>query len=238
MHQFFAPDILTTSQLPIEESQHAVRVLRLNAGDEIEVTDGKGGKYKCRITMAHQKHCDVEIIESKQSLPHWKCNIVVGIAPTKSMDRIEWMAEKTTEMGIDRIIPLKCRYSERKEMKTERLQKILVSAMKQSLKSSLPILDELTPIKQLLEAPFDGQKFIAYCDRNIDRKTLAREYKPGHNIMILIGPEGDFSPDEVKIAIENGFIPVTLGESRLRTETAATFACAMIHSINQSHNIE
>ena len=129
MHQFYSPDIEKTLTLSPEESQHAVRVLRLSGGDEIEVVDGKGMRYKCRITMAHQKHCNVEIIESIPEPNHWSCNIIIGVAPTKNLDRIEWMVEKCTEAGINRIIPVKCRYSERKELKTERIKKILVSAM-------------------------------------------------------------------------------------------------------------
>ncbi|MDD2960780.1 MAG: 16S rRNA (uracil(1498)-N(3))-methyltransferase [Muribaculaceae bacterium] len=233
MHQFFAPEIATTLTLPQEESQHAIRVLRLVAGNEIEVVDGCGTRYRCRITLAHQKHCGVEIIETISQPNHWKCNIILGIAPTKNNDRIEWSSEKCTEAGIDRIIPLKCRYSERKELKTDRINKILISAMKQSLKSTLPQLDEMTPIKDVLDMEFSGQKFIAYCDKNIERKVLSKEYKPGSDVVVLIGPEGDFSPEEVDYAISRGFIPITLGDSRFRTETAAVFACFSIHAINQ-----
>ena len=235
MHRFFAPDIEATLQLPEEESAHAVRVLRMSEGDELEVVDGKGGLFRCRITMAHSKHCAVEIVGSEHEVPHWGHRIVLAVAPTKNLDRMEWLVEKVTEMGIDRIIPLRCRYSERKELKTARLQKILVSAMKQSLKATLPQLDEMTPISSVLDAPFDGDKFIAYCDRNIERKTLVREYRPGRNVLILIGPEGDFSQQEVEHAIARGFVPVTLGESRFRTESAAVFACNAIHVINQQH---
>ena len=183
--------------------------------------------------MAHSKHCGVEIVEEKLILPHWGNHIVLCVAPTKNLDRIEWMAEKCTEMGIDRLIPVKCRYSERKELKTERLQKILVSAMKQSLKATLPMLDELTPVMDIIKMPFDGQKYICYCDDVVERKLLAKEYKPGEDVMILIGPEGDFSKEEVDAAINNGFIPVSLGESRLRTETAAVAACFTCHTLNQ-----
>lgn len=233
MHQFYAPEIVSTLTLPQEESQHAVRVLRLKEGDEIEVVDGNGVRNHCRITLAHQKHCMVEILQSIEQPPHWGCNITVAIAPTKNMDRIEWMAEKCTEAGIDRIIPIRCRYSERKELKIERVQKILVSAMKQSLKATLPQLDELTPIREVLDMEFDGQKFIAYCDKNIERKVLAKEYVAGKNVLILIGPEGDFSPEEVEYAMQRGFVPVTLGNSRFRTETAAVFSVFAVHAINQ-----
>ena len=233
MHRFFAPDIEETLTLPEIESQHAVRVLRLKEGDEIEVVDGKGVLFKCEITLAHNKRCGVSIVERIEIPPHWGNKIVMCVAPTKNLDRIEWMAEKCTEMGLDRLIPVRCRFSERKELKTERLEKILVSAMKQSLKATLPQLDELTPVMDVIKMPFEGQKFIAYCDDAVERKLLAKEYKPGVDAMILIGPEGDFSREEVDAALANGFVAVSLGESRLRTETAAVAACFACHTINQ-----
>lgn len=233
MHRFFAPDIETTLTLPEEESQHAVRVLRLKEGDEVEVVDGKGILFRCRISLAHNKKCGVEIVEKLELAPHWGNKIVMCVAPTKNLDRIEWLAEKCTEMGMDKLIPVRCRYSERKELKIERLQKILVSAMKQSLKAVLPQLDEMTPVKDVIEVPFDGQKFICYCDDEVERKLLAQEYCPDVDTLILIGPEGDFSKEEVDLALKNGFIPVSLGDSRLRTETAAVAACFMCHTIKQ-----
>ncbi len=236
MHRFFAPDIEDTLILPEIESQHAVRVLRLKEGDEIEIVDGKGALFLCRITLAHSKHCGIEIVSKSLSKPHWGNQIIMSVAPTKNLDRIEWMAEKCTEMGIDRLIPVRCRYSERKELKTERLQKILVSAMKQSLKNTLPKLDELTPVMNVITMPFNGQKFIAYCDDTIERKIFAKEYKPDKDALILIGPEGDFSREEVDCALENGFIAVSLGDSRLRTETAAVAACFTCHTIKQLNN--
>ena len=234
MHRFFAPDIENNLVLPEVESQHCVRVLRLKEGDEIEVIDGAGRLFRCAITLAHSKKCGIEILETIEETPHWGNKIIIGIAPTKNLDRMEWMSEKVAEMGVDRIIPLKCRFSERKELKTERLQKILVSAMKQSLKSTLPTLDEMTPVNNILKMPFDGDKFIAYCDDEVERKLLAHEYHPDRDTIILIGPEGDFSKEEVALAMDNGFVPVTLGDSRLRTETAATFACAMCHALKQA----
>ena len=233
MHRFFAPDIKETLILPEVESQHAVRVLRLVEGDEIEVVDGNGTLYMCRISLAHNKKCGVEIVEEISSTPHWGSEIVLCVAPTKNLDRIEWMAEKCTEMGIDRLIPVRCRFSERKELKTERLQKILVSAMKQSLKSTLPQLDELTPVMAVIKMPFDGQKFICYCDDEVQRHNFAREYDPSHPVLILVGPEGDFSREEVNAALDNGFVAVTLGDSRLRTETAAVAACFTCHTKKQ-----
>ncbi len=232
MHRFFAPDIADTLVLPEQESQHAVRVLRLVEGDEIEVVDGRGGLYNCRITLAHTKRCGVEIVSSTSVPNHWQGRIAVAIAPTKNLDRMEWLAEKATEMGIDRIIPLLCRHSERKELKTERLAKILVSAMKQSLKATLPRLDEMTPIRQVLAGTsLPHQRFIAYCDEATERRQFEQCYRPGEDVIIMIGPEGDFSPEEVEMAVANGFVPVTFGESRLRTETAALYAIAACHAL-------
>ena len=234
MHRFFAPDIAATLTLPEEESRHCARVLRLVEGDEIEVVDGRGTLYLCRIAMAHPKHCGVEIISQQQCLPHWGSRVELAVAPTKNLDRIEWMVEKCTEMGIDRITPLLCQHSERKVLKTERLHKILVAAMKQSLKAQLPQLDELTPIAQFIGERSTAQRFIAYCDESLprnERRSLAQVYDPTRDAVVLIGPEGDFDPAEVDAALKAGFIPVTLGESRLRTETAAIMAIATMHTI-------
>ncbi len=237
MHRFFAPDLATTLTLPEEESRHCVRVLRLVEGDEIEVIDGAGTLYRCRIAMAHAKHCGIEILSQKDCPPHWGSKIMVAVAPTKNLDRIEWMAEKCTEMGIDRITPLLCRHSERKVLKTERLHKILVAAMKQSLKAQLPQLDELTPIGDLIDEHSDAQRFIAYCDESLlrnERRSLAQVYDPSHDAMVMIGPEGDFDPTEVEAALNAGFVPVSLGDSRLRTETAALMAVAMMHTLKMN----
>ena len=233
MHRFYAPDIIETLILPEEESGHCVRVLRLKEGDEIEVVDGTGKCLRCRITLAHHKRCAVEVVEVSEQLPHWGKSIVVAIAPTKNLDRMEWMVEKCTEMGVDRMVPLRCRYSERKELKRERLNKIAVSAMKQSLKCTLPQIDEMTPISEVIGMPFDGRKYIAYCDPSVPRLLFAKEYDPDSNALIMIGPEGDFSPEEIKAAIDAGFLPISLGDSRLRTETAAVMACAMCHTAKQ-----
>ena len=187
----------------------------------------------CRILNANAKNCAVEIVGTTDVKPHWGCRITVAIAPTKNMDRMEWMAEKVTEMGVDHIVPLLCRYSERKVLKTERLRKILVAAMKQSLKATLPQLDDLTPFDDFMKALPDGQRFIAYCDPAIPRRDFVKECLPESDVTILVGPEGDFSQPEIRAALDAGFIPVSLGDSRLRTETAGVFACAAIHTINQ-----
>ncbi len=235
MHRFYCPDIATTLTLGEEDSKHCVKVLRMAEGDTIEVVDGNGNLYACRITMAHPKRCAVEVLESSHQPPHWGCRIVLGIAPTKNLDRMEWLVEKCVEMGVDRIIPLRCHNSERTVVKTERLKKIMVSAMKQSLKATLPQLDEMTPVEKVIAEPFDGVRCIAYCDMLLpreQRQTIATAYQPGRDVLLLIGPEGDFSPEEVQASREAGFVPVTLGESRLRTETAGLMAVAAIHTLS------
>ena len=235
MHRFYCPDIADTLTLGEEDSKHCVKVLRMGEGDTIEVVDGNGTLYTCRITMAHPKRCAVEVTERMQQPPHWGHRIVLGVAPTKNLDRIEWLVEKCVEMGVDRIIPLRCHNSERTVLKTERLKKIMVSAMKQSLKATLPLLDEMTPVAQVLAEPFEGTRCIAYCDEQLprgQRLTLTGVYRPGQDVMVLIGPEGDFSPEEVQAARDAGFMPVTLGESRLRTETAGMMAVAAIHTLD------
>lgn len=236
MNRFYQPDIATTLTLCEDESHHAVKVLRLAEGDDIEVVDGKGNLYRCRITLAHAKRCRVDIVETIDAPNHWHHPTVIAVAPAKHLDRNEWMLEKCVEMGIDRFVPLLCHNSERTAIKTERLEKIAVAAMKQSLKAVMPDIAPITPLRQLIAQPFDGQRFIAYCDPALPRDrrlALAEAYRPGNPVMVLIGPEGDFSPEEVETAIQAGFIPVTLGHSRLRTETAAVMACATIHTIDQ-----
>ncbi len=233
MHIFYTPDIEHVRELPEEESMHCARVLRLSEGEEITLTDGKGNFYRAVLIRAHQKHCAVEIQSVTRQPRLWPVKIHMAVAPTKNMDRIEWFAEKATEIGVDALTLLRCRYSERKEVKTERIQKILVSAMKQSLKATLPDLTPMTDFKRFVSQPFDGQKFIAYCGEAQEKKTLKQRYRPGEDVLILIGPEGDFSEEEVALAFENGFMPVSLGESRLRTETAALAACHTIHVLNQ-----
>lgn len=233
MIQFFAPDIASSVILPASDSQHCIRVLRMRQGDCIEVIDGRGNKYSCRITDANAHRTAVEIIGSETIAPAWNYNVTVAVAPTKNVDRMEWLVEKLTEIGVNRIIPLLCRHSERKEIKTERLERIAVAAMKQSLKATLPTIDGMTPVQDVIAASASGQRFIAYCDRSIPRRLLAKEICPGSDFTILIGPEGDFDPQEIHSALDSGFIPVSLGDNRLRTETAALVACDTVHIINQ-----
>jgi 16S rRNA (uracil1498-N3)-methyltransferase len=226
---FYTPDISTFPFLPEEESQHAVKVLRLQAGDHIELIDGKGGYYKAEIVFPHHKRCEVQILESRTGFHKRTHHLHIAIAPTKNIERLEWFAEKATEIGIDEITPVICRFSERKVIKHDRLEKILISAMKQSLKACLPRLNEQCTFDRFLKRADPGQRFIAHCYDEHAKKNLSSLYVPKQNVTVLIGPEGDFSPEEVEKALKTGFVPVSLGESRLRTETAGVVAC---HTIN------
>lgn len=233
MIQFYSPDIKDGLTLPEEESAHCCRVLRMKEGDRITVVDGKDGRYECVIVEAHPKHTAVEITEEYFQPPHWKGRIVIAVAPTKNIDRIEWFLEKAVEIGVDEICLLKCDRSERKNVKIERLEKIVVSAMKQSLKARLPRLSGLVPFKDFVKNTECSQKFMGYCDKDTERKEFVKELKPGEDVVILIGPEGDFSRDELELAFECGFLPVTFGESRLRTETAALYAVEAVHILEE-----
>lgn len=229
---FYTPDISINTELPVEEAQHCVRVLRMKEGDEVLLTDGMGRFYDARIIQANPKHCIVTVLNTIEQPKSWNFNLQIAFAPTKNIDRIEWFAEKATEIGIDRFTPLLCQYSERKEIKKLRIEKILVSAMKQSQKAVLPQLDDMQAFSAFIKQPFDGRKFIAHC-YEADKPLLKEIYNKDENALILIGPEGDFSEKEVEEAIRNGFEPISLGESRLRTETAALVACHTIHILNQ-----
>lgn len=228
---FYTPDILTDPELPFEEAQHCIKVLRKKEGDEILLADGKGNFYDAEIIQANPKHCIVNIVKSISQKKNWTFNLQIAFAPTKNMDRVEWFTEKATEIGIDHFSPILCQYSERKEIKLQRIEKILVSAMKQSQKAYLPRLDEMQSFSQFVKQKFDGQKFIAHCYPQ-EKPILKEVYKKGMNALILIGPEGDFSEKEVEEAILSGFQPISLGESRLRTETAALAACHAVHVLN------
>lgn len=232
MQLFYAPDIEITNTLPEGESQHCIKVLRLNKGEVINITDGKGKLFNAEISNPHPKHCEVSILKHEEFLSSWGCKIEIAIAPTKNIDRMEWFTEKCVEMGIDTITPINCRYSERKEIKPERIEKVIISAMKQSLKYTKPILSQMIKFSELVKRPFNGAKFIAHCHEG-EKELLKNAYNKGDNCLILIGPEGDFSEEEVALAITNGFKPISLGDSRLRTETAGIVACNTIHIINQ-----
>jgi 16S rRNA (uracil1498-N3)-methyltransferase len=232
MNLFYSADITEPETiLSSEESKHIIRVLRKSEGDIVFFTDGKGYNYKCEILEANPIKCRISIIEKNKGKDSRDINLHIAIAPTKNITRFEWFLEKTTEIGIDFITPVITSHSERKEIKPDRLIKVLISAMKQSLKSHLPIFNLSQKYNEFITMPFEGDKYIAYIsdDITVELKDI---YNSGSNALILIGPEGDFSIDEVKIAIENGFIPVSLGKSRLRTETAGVVACHTISILN------
>ena len=238
MIQFYAPDILTNPLLPESDSQHCIRVLRKQQGDIIDVIDGRGHRLKCRILDPHPKRTLLEVVQTEELPQPWSGNITVAVAPTKHIDRMEWLVEKLVEIGINRFIPLLCKHSERKEIKRERIEKIAVSAMKQSLKTTLPIIDEMTPLRTFINEfkQADADRFVAYCDPAVPRKLLAKEIVAGRDNVIMIGPEGDFSPEEIALTLDSGFTAVTLGDCRLRTETAALAACQTVHVINMLHS--
>ncbi|UKJ07704.1 16S rRNA (uracil(1498)-N(3))-methyltransferase [Solitalea lacus] len=233
MHLFYTPDIAGSSyQLNEEESKHCVRVLRLTTGDIIYLIDGRGGFYKTEIIDAHPKRCALHVLEHIENYGKRNFYLHVAIAPTKNIERIEWFLEKATEIGIDEITPIICQRSERKEVKTERLNKIIVSAMKQSLKAFQPKLNESVDFKRFIVQRSEKCKLIAHCIES-DRKSLGQTYHKGQEVLVLVGPEGDFSEEEINFALQNDFKPVTLGESRLRTETAGLVACAQLNFLNE-----
>lgn len=235
MIQFYAPDILQTLTLPPEDSAHAVRVLRMRAGDTLYVVDGKGTRYTCTL-VADDARRAVVAIEEATAIPRvWCADVTVAVAPAKHIDRTEWLVEKLVEIGVDNIVPVLCARSERRDIKVERLRKIAVSAMKQSLKATLPQISEMTPLKRLIEQTAAQQRFIGYCDAATERRLLATTLQPRQSTLLLIGPEGDFTPDEVRLCLDNGCVAVTMGDNRLRTETAALVACDTFHIINQIH---
>ncbi|MCU0471707.1 MAG: 16S rRNA (uracil(1498)-N(3))-methyltransferase [Arcicella sp.] len=233
MNIFYEPKIKETLKLNEEESRHAIKVLRLSAGDLLHVVDGKGGFYKCQVKVAHEKKCEVKITEEQQQfgLNNFYTHLI--ISPTKNLDRIEWMVEKCVEIGIDEISFIQSRYSERKEVKIARIEKIAIGAMKQSLKAYLPKINEMISWKEFLKKDYSETfKMIAHLEEG-DRKLIQHVAKPNEKYAVLIGPEGDFSNEEIKQSIEKGFQPVTLGSSRLRTETAGLVACHTLAVINQ-----
>jgi len=233
MHIFYTPDISgKTYTLDETESKHCIRVLRLSKGDEITLVDGRGGFFTAEIADPNPKRCKVNVVNSELNYGLRNFQVQVAIAPTKNIERLEWFLEKATEIGIDRVTPLLCQHSERKEIKNERLEKVMVSAMKQSLKAYLPKLVELTKFNEFIKQPFEGQKFIAHCEEQ-HRELLKNVMELSKNYLILIGPEGDFSPEEIELAIAFGFLPVSLGDSRLRTETAGVVACHTLNLLNE-----
>ncbi len=238
MQLFYAPDIVPPDYtLSEEESKHCVRVLRMGVGDQLHITDGRGNLYRCRIVDDNAKHCRVRVCQTHTAFGRLSYELTMAVAPTKNTDRFEWFLEKATEVGIARIIPLDTAHSERRILKTEREMKVITAAVKQSLKAYHPQLEELTPFRQVVEAPFEGQKFIAHCAEALSpegKGYLPRLLQAGGKVLILIGPEGDFSTEEIELAVRHGFREITLGKQRLRTETAAVVATVMVAAANES----
>ena len=224
---FYVPDAASTNELPAEEAAHASRVLRLESGDEVFLIDGTGCFFKAQLTLVTKGRCLYDIVERLPQKKTWNGRIAVAMAPTKVIDRVEWTLEKATEIGIDEFSLLNCAFSERRNVKLERLDKIVVAAVKQSRKAWKPLLNDLQPFEDFVNRPRKGAKYIAHCYAEIDKKDLYGELlqlNGDEEVTILIGPEGDFSIDEVRLAMSKGYVPVSLGQSRLRTETAALAA--------------
>lgn len=233
---FYVPDAAQVNELPADEAMHAMRVLRLKGGDELFLMDGVGNFYRAQVTIAATHHCYYEILEVLPQERQWKGHFHLAIAPTKMMDRMEWMVEKATEVGVDEISFLNCAFSERRVVKNPRVEKIIVSAMKQSHKAWKPVLNEMSTFAHFIEQPRSGVKYIAHCYDEIPRVNLFDELRktPDETEMtVLVGPEGDFSIDEVRLAVDHGYQSVSLGTSRLRTETAGLAAVMMMQLSKQ-----
>ncbi len=234
---FYVPDATSRQTLPDDEAVHAVRVLRLNEGDEMMLMDGQGTFYRARVTEATQKRCGYTIEAAMPQQRQWQGRVHLAIAPTKMMERMEWLVEKATEIGFDEMSLLDCQFSERKAVKLPRLEKIAVAALKQSRKAWMPIINDMTDFRKFIARHATGQRYIAHCYNEIPREDLFALLSGGggfgrcgnnEDALVLIGPEGDFSFDEVQMAIEAGYISVSLGKSRLRTETAGLAAVMMM----------
>ena len=234
MQLFYAADFTAPEyMLSEEESRHAVKVLRLEEGDILHITDGRGNLYRCEVASAHQKHCLVRVVEQFEESEKLPYNLTMAVAPTKNIDRYEWFLEKATEIGVAEFVPIVSEHSERKVIKQEREEKVITAAVKQSLKAYHPVLAEITPFDKLVSREFAGRKFIAHCGEAVkEKKYLASTLRKGEDALILIGPEGDFSPAEVALAVANGFEEITLGTQRFRTETAAVVAVDMVSIVN------
>ncbi len=226
------PDAASATELPADEASHAVRVLRMKPGDGMVLMDGVGTFFKAEVAVASPHHCVYRVVEEMPQLPQWHGRYHIAMAPTKLMDRTEWMLEKVTEIGVDEVSLLNCGNSERRVAKPARLEKILVSAMKQSRKAWKPVLNDMAAFRKFVSEPRGGMKFIAHCYEEIPRTYLYDELcgrDVSEAVTVLIGPEGDFTPDEVRMAVDAGYVSVHLGQSRLRTETAAMVAVMMMH---------
>ena len=234
MHIFYTPDITqNTYTLNEEESKHCVRVLRLSKGAIINLVDGVGGFYTAEIVSDHPKKVVLAVLNVEKEFHKRNHYLHIAVAPTKNIDRLEWFLEKATELGIDEVTPIITDRSERRVIKDDRLNKVITSAVKQSIKAYHPKLNEATSFDDFLKQPFDGERLIAHCIDNAEKKFISEQVAPHQKYLILIGPEGDFTPEEVDLALNKGFKPLTLGENRLRTETAALSVCFEINYLNR-----
>lgn len=233
---FYVPDAANCTELPEEEAIHALRVLRLKAGDEMMLMDGKGNYYRAEVTLAHTHHCCYAIKEVLPQERQWKGSVHLAIAPTKMMDRIEWMVEKAVEIGVDELSFLDCQFSERRVVKLPRIEKIVISAVKQSRKAWMTQVNEIKSFDDFINTISTEHKYIAHCYDEIPRTYLFDELRLSSDTcdaVVMIGPEGDFSIDEVRRAMDKGFKSVHLGTSRLRTETAGLSAVMMMQLANE-----
>ncbi len=233
MYLFYAPDLNTEDCfLNEEESKHCIKVLRLRKDDLIEIIDGKGSFYHAKIIAPDPKKTRFSILQTEIGFGKRNHHLHIAIAPTKNIERLEWFTEKATEIGIDEITPILCQRSERKTINHERLNKVITSAVKQSLKAYHPKLNQPASLSSLIEGQTESQKWIAHCAEG-EKVSIKEALNPQKKYLILIGPEGDFSPQEINMALENGFQTITLGNSRLRTETAALEACFEVNFLNR-----
>lgn len=235
MNLFYAPDITPPLHtLTEEESRHCVRVLRLGTGDIIHLTDGRGNLHTARIVDPDPKRCSVEVVETAAEWGRRGYSLTMAVAPTKNIERYEWLLEKATEVGCDVFIPIETDHSERRTIKPERELKIITGAVKQSFKAYHPVLEPLVAVRKLIARPFGGVKLIAHCGAPVkERRYISECISKGDDVLILIGPEGDFSPEEINFAVQNGFAEISLGASRLRTETAALDAVIEVAVLNR-----
>jgi len=234
MQIFYAPDIdgdyYTLNE---RESKHSIKVLRMGKGDNLNLIDGRGNFYEGVIDQSHPKECRIRIINVIHGYEKRNYSLHIAISPLKNPERFEWFVEKSVEFGIDQITPVICRNTEKTGIKRERILNLIISAMKQSLKAKITVLDEICKFNDFINRSHKGKLMIAHCNKNLCRSGINEVYKGGEEAVILIGPEGDFSDEEISSSIEKGYIPIHLGPSRLRTETAGIAACHSIYFINQ-----
>lgn len=234
---FYVPDAASQGALPEEEARHATRVLRLQEGDEMFLMDGRGTFYRAEVTLASNKKCLYRVLQTMPQEAAWTGRIHLAIAPTKDMGRVEWMTEKSTEIGFDSLSFLDCQFSERRTLRTDRVEKIMISALKQSRKPWAVQIEGLTPFRQFIDSHQTGRRFICHCYSEVPRTNLhavLQQLPPDEDVSILVGPEGDFSIQEVQYALSQGYESVTLGSSRLRTETAGLYAVMLANLTKQT----